>query len=78
MSKVSDALKNFDEWMKRYNHENDSNSESLKNFITCDGTISEFGMTYDEYVALALAAKGNNYAIDWIVSYKTFGRLVKK
>ena len=76
MSKIADVFKRFDHWMKNYNHHGASHSESLKNFIHCDGCIAECGVSYDEYVALALLAKDAKYSIEWVVPYETFGELL--
>jgi len=76
MSKISDVFKRFDHWMKTFNHHGVSQSESLKDFIGSDSCIVECGVSYDEYVALALMAKDNKYSIEWVVPHETFGQLV--
>jgi hypothetical protein len=76
MSKIADVFKRFDYWMKNYNHHGASQSESLRDFITSDSCIVESGVSYDEYVALALTAKDNKYNIEWLVPYEKFGELV--
>lgn len=76
MSKIADVFKRFDYWMKKYNHHGASQSESLKNFIYHDDCIAECGVSYDEYVELALLAKDNKYSIEWVVPYETFGELL--
>jgi hypothetical protein len=80
MSKISDVFAGFDDWMNNYNHPalppGMSQSGKLKDFIHMGLIIVEWGVSYDEYVALALMAKDHNYSIDWIVSYETFSQLV--
>lgn len=76
MSKIADVFRRFDYWMKNYNHRGASHSESLKDFIHCDSSISECGVSYDEYIALALMAKDNKYDIEWVVPYETYRELL--
>ncbi len=78
MSKIGDAAKNFDYWMKRYDHGNATASESFKDFITCDRSVVECGASYDEYVAMALKLKDMGYSIEWIVPVETFAYLVQE
>ena len=72
MSKVEDVFKGFDTWMKRYDHRDDSNSMSFRHYITCGPDLIDNGVTYDEYIALALMAKDHGYLIEWVVPYETY------
>lgn len=76
MSKIDDVSKKFDHWMKHYDHHADSHSESLKEFIASDSCITTCGVSYAEYVALALKAKDMGYKIEWVVPQETFDLLL--
>lgn len=78
MSKLDDVVKNFDYWMKTYEHGNATASESFKDYITSDRSIVTCGVSYDEYVALALKLKDMGYGIEWIVPVETFAYLVQE
>lgn len=78
MSKIDDVAKNFDYWMKQYNHGNATASESLKDFIASDTSIVECGVSFDEYVAMALQLKDKGYSIEWIVPIETYTYLVQE
>lgn len=73
---IDDVAKNFVYWMKRYDHGNATASESFKDFITADTCIVTCGVSYDEYVAMALKLKDMGYGIEWIVPVETFAGLV--
>ncbi len=78
MSKIDDVANNFDFWMKNYTHGDATASESLKDFITCDRCIVECGVSFDEYVAMALQLKDKGYGIEWIVPIETYAYLVQE
>ena len=76
MSKIDDVAARFDHWMKNYDHRQDTHSESMKEFITCDHCLVTYGVSYDEYVGLALKLKDMGYKIEWIVPFQTFRLLL--
>ena len=76
MSKINDAAERFDYWMKKYDHKDDTHSESFKNFITHSDFIIESGMSYVEYQMLGGKIKKMGYLIEWIVPEDTYESLV--
>lgn len=43
MSKIDDVARRFHSWMERYDHGDDTPSESFKTFIVADRCIAEYG-----------------------------------
>jgi len=72
MSKVEDVFKEFDSWMKNYNHRDDSHSTSFRKFIKSTSCLIDNGVTYDEYISLALMAKDHGYGLEWVIPYEAY------
>ena len=77
MSKTNDVARRFHEWMERYDHRNETVSESFKTFIVADRCIAEYRVSYDEYKQVAEKAKAQGHAIEWLVPKDTFDFLVE-
>jgi hypothetical protein len=77
MSKTGDVARRFQEWMERYDHRDETPSESFKTFIVADRCIAEYGVSYDEYTEVADKVKSLGHAVEWLVPKDTFDFLVK-
>jgi hypothetical protein len=49
MSKTDDVARRFHERMERYDHGDETPSESFKSVIVADRCIAEYGVSDDEY-----------------------------
>jgi len=78
MSNGRDLFQRFDHWMKTYRHEEDSDTNSIVQFIFFDSAIIELDTTYDDYVQLVDAARTHGYEIDFVISEATFDRLKRQ
>ncbi len=77
MTKIDDVARRFHNWMERYNHFDETPSESFKTFIVSDSCIVEYGVSYDEYKEVAEKVKAMGHAVDWLVPKDTFDFLVQ-
>ncbi len=77
MSKIDDVARRFHQWMERYDHGDDTASESFKTFIVADPCIAEYGVSYDEYKQVAEKVKSLGYDVNWLVPKDTFCFLVE-
>jgi len=78
MSKTDDVARRFHGWMERYDHHDETPSESFKTFIVADRCIAEYGVSYDEYKEVAEKVKGLGHAVEWLVPKDTFDFLVEE
>ena len=78
MSKTDDIARRFHEWMERYDHGDDTPSESFKTFIVADRCIAEYGVSYDEYKEVAEKVQALGHAVEWLVPNDTFDFLIEE
>lgn len=64
--------------MKRYDHGDDTPSESFKTFIIDDRCVADHSLSYDEYKQVAERVKSLGHGVDWLVPKDTFEFLVEE
>jgi len=64
--------------MERYDHRDDTPSESFKTFIVNDRCIVEYGVSYDEYNEVAENVKALGHAVEWLIPKDTFDFLIEE
>lgn len=60
-------FKIFNTWMKSYNHNGLTNSESFAEFPTSDDCLLNYGADYSDYLHLADIANKNGYKITFTI-----------
>ena len=74
--KTQSVSKRFIDWLNRYDHHGESSTESFKTFIIADKCLVEYGVNYEEYLAVAEIIRRSDIKIDWIIPKDTFSFLI--